>query len=201
MFRSLRHWPAVFRALRSSQVHARPLRRARRRFSPQYLPQEQLEERSVPAVVTFTVTSLADAGDKTLREAITQADQAAAKNSYIINIVTPGTITLESALPDLSRNITINGLGVGTNGSTVQRNSAASSFHIFTVDKGATVNISGLTIKGGNAGTGHGGGLDNFGTLAVRNSAFTSNSAFAGGGLANESGGTATVSDSRATAS
>ena len=66
--------------------------------------------------------------------------------------MTPGTITLESVLPDLSRNITITGLGAST--STVQRDSAASPFRIFTVDAGETVNISDLTIKGGNPGSG-----------------------------------------------
>ena len=106
MFRSISSRPAVFRVLRSSLVPARPPRRARH-HTFRCLPLEQLEERSVPSVVTFTVSSLADSGGGTLREAITMADQGAASNSYVINIVTPGTITLESLLPDLSRNITI----------------------------------------------------------------------------------------------
>src|SRR5271166_5981603 len=192
MFRSKDSWPAVFRVLRSSPVPARPPRRSRH-HTFRCLPLEQLEERSVPSVVTIPVSSLADSGGGTLREAITMADQATASNSYVINIVTPGTITLESVLPDLSRNITITGLGAGT--STVQRDSAASSsFRIFTVDAGETVNISGLTIKGGNAGSGNGGGLDNSGTLTVSNSVFSNNSAIGyGGGLANESVGTLTV--------
>jgi hypothetical protein len=140
MFRSMSSRPAVFRVLRSSLVPARPPRRARH-HTFRCLPLEQLEERSVPSVVTFTVSSLADSGGGTLREAITMADQATASNSYVINIVTPGTITLESVLPDLSRNITITGLGAGT--STVQRDSSAPGFRIFTVDAGETVNISG----------------------------------------------------------
>ena len=181
-----------FLRLRSSQVYARPPRRSRRRFSPQGLPQEQLEERAVPAVVTLTVGSLADSGAGTLRQAITTADQGAASNSYVINIVTPGTVTLESVLPDLSRNITINGLGAST--STVQRDLSASSFRIFKVDAGETVDISGLTIARGNAGNGSGGGLDNFGTLTVSNSVFSSDSAGFGGGLFSD--GTATVSGS-----
>ena len=86
MFRSLSHWPAFVRALRPSQVPARPPRRARHRPTLRGRPLEQLEERSVPAVVTFTVTSLADSGVGTLRSAITTADQGAASNSYVINI-------------------------------------------------------------------------------------------------------------------
>ena len=194
MFRSMDSWPAVFRMLRSSPVPARPPRRARH-HTFRCLPLEQLEERSVPSVVTIPVSSLADSGGGTLREAITTADQELPVTVMTSTSMAPGTITLESVLPDLSRNITITGLGAGT--STVQRDSAASSsFRIFTVDAGETVNISGLTIAGGNAGSGSGGGLDNFGTLTVSNSVFSSNSASFGGGLANESGGTATVSGS-----
>ena len=48
-----------------------------------------------------------------------------------------------------------------------------------------------MTITGGNAGSDDGGGLDNFGTLTVSNSIFSSNSACDGGGIYNESGGTA----------
>src|SRR5207244_3424358 len=102
----------------------------------------------------------------------------------------PGTITLESALPDLNNNITINGLRAGA--STVQRDPAASSsFRIFTVDAGKTVSLSDLTIAGGIAD--NGGGIENFGTVTVSGSSFTGNSASGGdgGGLYNE--GTATV--------
>ena len=193
MFRFLAPWPTIYRALQSSRVPARPPRRSRH-HTRRYLTLERMEERSVPShLVTLEVTSLADSGVGTLRQAITTADAGATTNSYDIDIETPGTITLESVLPDLSRNITITGLGAGK--STVQRYSAASSsFRIFTVDAGETVSISGLTIKGGNAGSGDGGGLDNFGTLTVSNSVFSNNSATGGGGLDNESGGKATVS-------
>ena len=144
--------------------------------------------------MTLMVTSPADSGPGTLRQAITMADAGATTDSYDITIEqsASGTIDLKSVLPDLSRNITITGLGAST--STVQRDPAASPFRIFTVDRGETVNISGLTITGGNAASGTGGGLDNFGTLAVSNSVFSGDSAFFGGGLDNL--GTATVSGS-----
>ena len=74
MFRSFRSRPAVFRVLRSSLVPARPPRRARH-HTFRCLPLEQLEERSVPSVVTLPASSLADSGGGTLREAITTADQ------------------------------------------------------------------------------------------------------------------------------
>src|SRR5262249_15231025 len=129
-----------------------------------------------PGVVDLAVTSLADSAQAgTLRWAITTADAGDPTDSYVIDIVKAGTITLESALPDLSRNITINGLGAST--STVERDPAASLFRIFTVDQGETVVISGLTIAGGDfedgEGGGDGGGLDNFGTVTVSNTVFT----------------------------
>jgi hypothetical protein len=55
-------WPAVFRALRSSQVHASLQRRDPRRVRPQCSPLKRLEERAVPAVITLVVESLADSG-------------------------------------------------------------------------------------------------------------------------------------------
>jgi hypothetical protein len=159
------------------------------------LTREQLEQRLVPSGVVLQVTSLADSLTQgTLRWAITTADAGAPTDRYVIDIEKAGTIALGSVLPDLGRNITIKGLGAST--STVERDPAASPFGIFTVDKGETVTIAGLTIKGGDAGSGNGGGLDNFGTVTVSNSAFTGNSANDGGGLANESGGTATISGS-----
>jgi hypothetical protein len=101
------------------------------------LPREQLEQRLVPAGVILNVTSLADSLTQgTLRWAITTTDAGAPTNSYVINVATAGTIALESALPDLSRNITIKGLGASR--STVERDPAASPFRIFTVDQGQT---------------------------------------------------------------
>ncbi len=90
---------------------------------------------------------------------------------------------------------------------TVQRDPSAVPFSVFTVDSGVTVSLSGMTIAGGYAFEGgNGGGLDNFGALTVSNSVFSSNSvnngdissgsSGDGGGIANERGGTLTVSGS-----
>jgi len=187
MARPLYDWLPIFRALRSSPLDVRPPLRARQRFCPPCLSRAQLEARLVlSGVTTIDVNSAA-----TLATAITTANNDSS-NSYVI--ATSGTITLESALPDLSGEITIRGQGAGT--STVERDpSASSAFGIFTVAQGANVTLSGLTIEGGDAGSGDGGGVDNLGTLTVRNSTFTGNSASNyGGGLANL--GTATVSGS-----
>ena len=107
-----------------------------------------------------------------------------------------GTIDLTQALPDLKNNIDLE--GPGAKNLTVQRDSSAPDFSVFTVDTGATVNLSGLTISGGNHIGGLaadvGGGIDNLGTLTVSNSVFSSNTASDGGGLFNS--GTLMVTDS-----
>jgi hypothetical protein len=145
--------------------------------------------------ITLQVTTLADSGPGTLRAAITQANSDRA-NEYVIDIAAPGTIALESALPDLNNQIDLEGLGAGT--STVQPDPALSPpVRIFTVDAGATVKIAGLRITGGDAGdNNNGGGIDNAGNLTISQSDVSYNSAGYGGGLANELGGTVTVSGS-----
>src|SRR5262245_60205087 len=196
MFRSLGHWPAVVRTLRSSQGAARPPRRSRG-YNPSMPALERLEARSVPSVVTITVNTLVDEtipNDQTsLREAIITADGDRA-NSYVIKFGVTGTIDLTSdagGTLDLGNNIAIRGPGASS--LTVQRDSAAASFGIFRVDSPFKASISGITISNGAGVTG--GGIDNEGTLTVSDSVFSSNSASRdGGGLYNETSGTARVS-------
>src|SRR5262249_38865989 len=68
-----------------------------------------LETREVPA--TITVTSAADAGAGTLREAITKANMTNAADTINFNI--PGgptaTIYLKTALPQITHTLTIDG--------------------------------------------------------------------------------------------
>jgi predicted outer membrane repeat protein len=192
MLRFVRSWSAISRSL----PQFAPARRPHARQRPML---ECLEDRALLSTIPITVSSLADSGGGTLRSAIAAADMGST-NNYVINIKTPGTITLESALPDLGNNITILGLGACT--STVQRDTSLSTpFRIFTVDAGETVKISGLTIAGGTLSPfprENGAGIDNSGTLTVSNCVFSGNSDFRddGGGIFNESGGTLTVSGS-----
>jgi hypothetical protein len=196
MFGNLLHWPAVACALRPSKFAARRARSTRPRLDRRFVPLERLEPRAVPTVITIGVTSLANAGGGTLRDAITMADGGAAADSYVINIPA-GTINLQSALPDLNHKITINGAGETT--TIVQRAPAAGTpnFRIFKVDTGQPVTISKLTIAGGMTYGNKGAGLDNLGTLTMNHCTFIGNTAgiAGGGGLANETGGTVTLND------
>ena len=144
----------------------------------------------------LTVNTLADdpsgptPGYTTLRDAITLADAGTA-NQYVINFSVEGTIHLTSPLPSLDNNIVLDGPGASR--LKVQREPTPGQFSVFAVDSGGIVDISGMTISGGNNAS-YGGGLINLGTLMVSNSTFSSNSAAVGGGIANL--GTATVIDS-----
>jgi hypothetical protein len=107
------------------------------------------------------------------------------------NILGGQTITLGSALPTLSSNVTIFGLG-----ATSLFVSGAGKYMVFNVNNGVTATLFDLTIENGNGDDG--GGIFNAGKLTVNNSIFSSNSAsgeFAlGGGILND--GTLTVNNS-----
>jgi hypothetical protein len=179
---------------------------------------ELLEGRIV--LSTITVMNTNDSGPGSFRAAITQADMDTTQDTIGFAPAVTGTITLLSALPDLTGNTILS--GPGASAMTVARSTASGTpgFGIFSVDKGAQVTISGLTITGGSTGVdggggianegtltvtdsnfsgntsvgGFGGGIGNDGTLTVINSTFSGNLAAAGGGIGND--GTLTVTDS-----
>lgn len=120
---------------------------------------------------TFTVTSLADSGAGTLRDAVTQANAAAGADDIVFatTINLPGTITLQTALPDISDDLTIT--GPSSNDLILRRDAAAAAFRIFTITA-ATVEISHLWMLDGRvvgtAGTSaEGGCIHHTGTLTV----------------------------------
>lgn len=96
---------------------------------------------------------------------------------------TPRRITLNSALPAINGDLTIIGPGAGLltiDGAGVDR--------VFDVSTGVTAALSGMTITGGNAGDGAGGGIRNAGSLTVSGCHVTGNTAAFGGGIGNELG-------------
>lgn len=164
----------------------------------------------------------------TLREAISLANANSGGDTISFAGVA-GTITLESALPDIADSVTITGPGAAM--LTVRRGTAnAASFRIFQVSNGITVAISGLTITGGsddygggirsnysqndltldgvivtgNAATDGGGGISTSGKLTVRNSTISDNTAagsLGGGGILRLGNGTGTLTVENSTIS
>jgi hypothetical protein len=144
----IKRWrSAIFRSLPQLTPIRSPRPRRRLRL-------ERLEERTMLSTITLTVDSTADAspppGVTTLREAITQADGDTA-NQYVINLAVEGTIDLTSSLA-LTNNIALK--GPGASDLTVQPDPNAAPFSVFTDISGVTVGLSGMTIAGGNAGSG-----------------------------------------------
>lgn len=146
------------------------------------------------------VTTTADAGEGSLRQAIVEANARDGPDAIRFDstggpFATPQTIALASALPKLIGKLTIDGYIEGRlwkpSGVTV---SGANARRVFSVAPGATVTISALSIADGRAT--QGGGIVNQGELVVTGVTFKNNAAEQdGGGIANL-GGTLTVINS-----
>jgi hypothetical protein len=191
----VRRWSAISRLARARSCHARRL-----------LTLEQLEGRAVPS--TLLVTTLLDSGQGSLRAAVEAANRGASHAgagapSYTIKFAhsVRGTILLTNPMPVLLTHILI--AGPGPSVLTVARSDApgTAQFRPFTVGTGARIAMSGLTITNGL--TIDGGGIDNAGTLSLKNMWITGNSASgvfsaggaAGGGIYNT--GTLSITKSR----
>ena len=178
---------------------ARPSHRShRRRFTL-----EPLEGRALLSLTTWLVNDPGDTGAGSgnsgdLRYVLTQSNQTEGDNT--INFAVTGTITLNSALPDLSNTTGLMDIeGPGAASLTIARSSDSNTpqFRIFDVDPGAQVTMVGLTIKGGSVAE-SGGGIANAGILSITDSVISSNLAGPrGGGIANS--GTLTLSQCRIT--
>ena len=122
-------------------------------------------------------------GTVSLRQAINTANADTIDSQEIISFAAglSGTIDLTQTLPNLANNITIS--GPGASNLTVQRDSSAAGFSIFTVNSEVNDIISGLTLTGGDAqlgannGSGGGGAIYNGGTLTVSHDIFIANTA------------------------
>lgn len=122
---------------------------------------------------TFTVTNTNDSGTGSLRQAIIEANIN--PGSDIIDISATGTIDLQSPLPNLSTDVTIN--GPGADELTVRRDSGG-EYGIFVIPSGSTVAISGITASNGDtSGTPlpGGGGIYNLGALTLTDSTISGN--------------------------
>ncbi len=150
---------------------------------------------SVPAMAqttTLTVTTTADTTNGcsaslcSLRDAISAAYGAAGTTNIQFAAGVTGTITLTSTLPGFDG--TINLIGPGASLLTIDGGNSSIIGHVFQVNSGSTVSISGVTIAHGNAGTGSGGGIINYDTLTVNNSDFIGNTAVDGAAITSSTG-------------
>ncbi len=152
-----------------------------------------------PALTTFTVNTLGDAGigsgdSGDLRYCINQANIDGGANTILFDptvFSTPQTIVLTGTqleLSDTGGTQTITGPAAGV---TISGGGASA---VFEIEKGVTAAISGLTISDGSTSGGSGGGLLNYGTVTLTDCTISGNSAGGeGGGVFND--GTASLTD------
>jgi hypothetical protein len=112
------------------------------------------------AAATIEVTDTSDSGAGSLRKAIARANRLPGPDRIVIT--TTGTISLVSSLPDLSKDLTIDGPGAGR--LTIDGHGLTRS--TFRVYPGVTVTLSHISIAGGGAT-----GINNSGTLTFSDSA------------------------------
>jgi uncharacterized repeat protein (TIGR01451 family) len=147
----------------------------------------------VACVTDPVVTTNADSGAGSLRQAIIDACDGGTIVFDMTQVVSP--ITLTSAELAINKNLTIQ--GPGANLLTVQRSIAVGTprFRIFNIQSG-TVNISGLTISNGDNAA-NGGAIENLGALTLNRLTLSNNHTSAGGSaIFNSSTGTVALSNS-----
>jgi hypothetical protein len=147
---------------------------------------EALESRVAPA--TFTVTTLADSGAGSLRDALAKADTSPGPDKIIFKLPAPpvhseNTIVLGGTELHSKGNVTITGPGAGK--LIISGNGASRVFDINdgnnATDSPAT--ISGLSIIRGAAGALAGGGAYSTESLTLNNVVISQCSAVLGGGV------------------
>ena len=148
------------------------------------------------ATSSLIVTNTNDSGAGSLRAAITQAEMDPAGDTITFASGVTGTITLMSALPTITQNVTITGPGAGVVAVDGGSTSPSTGVRVFDIT-GGVVAISGLTIQNGNVPSGDGGGVAVAGgaTLTLTNDVLSGNSALNGNGGGVVSNGTLTLTD------
>lgn len=144
---------------------------------------EPLEARRVLA--TATVTSTADSGAGSLRQAIVDTNLAPGADVIVFHpSLQSQTITMGGSEMVIADHLTIKGLG-----ANVLTLNAAGSSRAFVISSGIACTISGLTISGGNTGGSGGAILNSAAQLTLDSVAITGSVASqSGGGVANLSG-------------
>lgn len=132
----------------------------------------------VAQAATYTVTSLADAGAGSLRQAIVDANGNPGADTIAFAVT--GAVTLTSGELAITDDLTIQGPGAGR--LAVDGNAGSRVFSVSGA--GTDVTISGLTIRNGVATGSNGGGVNVAAgsSLALVNSAVSGNAATGNGG-------------------
>jgi len=154
---------------------------------------------AVRAQSPIIVTTNADDGPGSLRQALASAAVAGGPVTIQFDPDVTGTITLLTGQLVVSGHVTIQ--GPGAKGLTIDGNGSATHSRVFLIPYGSTVAISGLTIANGSlnsvANSQSGGGIKNDGTLQLSDCTISANFAsgldVGGGGI--YSTGTLTVTD------
>ena len=136
---------------------------------------------------SIAVTSAADSGSGSLRQAISSASAG-----DTINVSVGGTIVLTSGALPIRQNLTI--IGPGPNMLAIDGNHSSRIFTVADVGT-ATVTISGVALQNGSADSG--GAILNGGVLTLTNVVVSGNSASAlGGGIFNGNNAVLSVANS-----
>jgi CSLREA domain-containing protein/uncharacterized repeat protein (TIGR01451 family) len=127
----------------------------------------------------------------TLRAAIQQTNALLVLEAITFAITSPITLSItgaggDAAVGDLDITDDLIITGLGQNQTIIDGGNSAAVGGVLHVAATASVTISGVTIRHGNAGANtYGGGIRNEGTLTLRNSSMSENGAASGGGIAN----------------
>jgi len=154
-----------------------------------------IDDISITGCGAATVTNTNDSGSGSLRDAIANVCDGGTIN---FDPMLRGQITLTSGELLIDKSLTIQ--GPTTAGLTISGNNTS---RIFLVNAGVNFTFSNLTISGGQAVSGSGGGIFNQGNLTILNSTLTGNVATSNGGAIYTDGGVvkiinSTISDNTA---
>ena len=128
---------------------------------------------------TFVVTTLADSGPGSLRQAITDANAAGGSNTIAFQSNLSGVLWVHSFMPTITGSVQIVGPGAAT--LNIRRlNTASYPVLNFSGSTGQSLAVSGLTISNGSASSSQSGGGINignntFGTITITGCLFEDN--------------------------
>lgn len=132
----------------------------------------------------FIVTSVADDGAGSLREAMSDARLNGEADTISFDVT--GTIEILDFLPDIDEDLEI--LGPGADQLAIRRADGAPDFWMFQIRGETTAKIAGLTIANGRF-ISDGAGVRNFGTLLLEECEIVGNRSLGSGTIFNAKGG------------